>query len=104
MQTPAGNVHFQAPVTHATPTPVVHSGRVADGLTPQTCVGEGATTFSSIWPLQLSSRPLQVSCAEMKSQAYSQVPIVVEVVITRLAALELAQRLPQAQMEWTAPV
>ena len=36
MHTPAGNVHLKAPFWQATVTCVVHSGRVAEGLTPQT--------------------------------------------------------------------
>ena len=63
-QTPAGKVHFHVPAWHATATWLVHSGLLAEGLTPQTWDGVGATTPSSIWPLQLSSTPLQVSCAE----------------------------------------
>lgn len=70
-QTPAGNEQFQLPPTQVTLTPVVHSGRFALGLTPQTCTGDGAVTLSSMVPLQLSSTPLQASVAEMYVHAYS---------------------------------
>ena len=69
LQTPAGKVHFQAPAWQATVTPEVHSAAEAVGLTPQICDGVGATTASSIWPLQLSSAPLQASCAETNVHA-----------------------------------
>jgi hypothetical protein len=55
LHTPAGNAHVQAPAEQLAVTCEVHSGEVAAGLTPQTCEGDSAGTFSSICPLQLSS-------------------------------------------------
>ena len=60
-QTPAGKVHCQVPPVHATETMEVHSGLIAEGLTPHTWVGSGAMTPSSTVPSQSSSTPLHAS-------------------------------------------
>src|SRR5262245_61510942 len=71
LHTPPGKLHCHVPPWQVTLTCVVHSGLVADGLTPHTWEGDGANTPSSIVPLQLSSTPLHVSCDCTKLHGYS---------------------------------
>ena len=67
-----GKVHCHAPPTQESVTSDVHSGAVATGDVPQVSDFGGGMTFSSNSPLQSSSRPLQVSCADVNEHGYSQ--------------------------------